>query len=76
MVFRGGRTTTYFEEAADDGEDDDGEDGDDDTVGARCVSEDFGGFGWGDCWKRGRGYQLQALRADTTGFMVIMGGAK
>lgn len=55
---------THFEEAADDGENYDCEDGDDDACGRSVLARDrLRGLGEGR-------YQLQALRADTTGFMM------
>ncbi len=55
---------THFEEAADDGENYDCEDGDDDACERSVSARDrLRGLGVGR-------YQLQAFRADTTGFMM------
>lgn len=69
----GGAEGAYIKQATDDGEDDDCGDGNDDTVVVMSVSAGAvceGDLGWW-AWKGVR-YQLQALRAETTGFMVMM----
>ncbi len=62
----GGMGGAYIEQATDDGEDDDCGDGNDDAVLVTSISAGA------VCDGIGVRYQLQALRAETTGFMVMM----
>lgn len=65
---------TYAEETADDGEDYDCEDGDDDAVSGYIVSLKLVRSGYSERSSSRGGHQLHALRAETTGFMVMAEG--
>ena len=66
---------TYAEESADDGEYYDCEDGDDDAVSGYIVSLKLVRSSYSErSSSRGGVHQLHALRAETTGFMVMAEG--
>jgi hypothetical protein len=56
------RVVVCLEESTDDGEDDNGEDGDDNAIARLTSGQGGGGVSWA--------HHVQALKADTTGFIV------
>lgn len=65
---------TYAEKSADDGEDYDCEDGDDDAVSGYIVSLKLVRSSYSERSSSRGAHQLHALRAETTGFMVMAEG--